>query len=286
MEHRQSPAHAASPAPDPDRAHGYVHGYDQREHERLHDQAQTLAELLHHDTHYPDGSTVLEAGCGTGAQTLLLAQRNPGARFTCIDLSAASLRTARERAAAASLGNVRFQQADLRALPDALGAFDHVFVCFVLEHLPSPVDALRALMQRVRPGGTLSVIEGDHGSVLFHPEHPDARHVIDCQVRLQSRAGGNAMIGRSLQPLLRAAGATQVTVSPRLVYADGSWPAWVEGFTRKTFIAMIEGVRHDAVAAGLSTPAAFEAGLQALRRTAEDDGVFCYTFFKSVVRVS
>ena len=46
----------------------YVHGYGRQENERLHDQANTLVDLLHSDTAYPEGSDVLEAGCGVGAQ--------------------------------------------------------------------------------------------------------------------------------------------------------------------------------------------------------------------------
>ena len=45
---------------------------------------------------------------------------------------------------------------------------------------------------------------------------------------------------------------------------------------------MVEGVRGQALAAGLSDAAAFDRGLQGLRRAAEADGVFCYTFFKAV----
>lgn len=45
----------------------YVHGYQPRETDRLTDQAGTLIDLLHSDTSYPRGSTVLEAGCGVGA---------------------------------------------------------------------------------------------------------------------------------------------------------------------------------------------------------------------------
>jgi hypothetical protein len=41
----------------------YVHGYHPRENERLQDQAGTLVDLLHSDTAYLPGSTVLEAGC-------------------------------------------------------------------------------------------------------------------------------------------------------------------------------------------------------------------------------
>lgn len=45
---------------------------------------------------------------------------------------------------------------------------------------------------------------------------------------------------------------------------------------------MIAGVRAAALAAGLIAPERFDAGIQALYRTTEADGVFCYTFFKGV----
>ena len=262
----------------------YVHGYHDREAERLRDQAGTLVDLLHSDTEYPAGSTVLEAGCGVGAQTLTLATRSPAARFTSVDVSAESLAEAERRVAAAGATNVEFRQADLYSLPFEPASFDHVFVCFVLEHLSRPADALTALGRLLKPGGTMTVIEGDHGSAYFHPDSDDARAAIDCQVELQRRAGGNALIGRQVYPLLRGAGFGDVRVSARMVYVDSSRPQWVDGFTRNTFTAMIEGVREPAIAAGLITAKRFDAGVRDLYRTAEPDGVFCYAFFKGVAR--
>ena len=163
---------------------GYVHGYDGRERLRLEDQARTLEELLHGDTAFPDGAEVLEAGCGTGAQTVALARRSPGACITAVDVSAASLGDARARIAAAGIGNVRFRQADLLAAPFPGGSFDHVLLCFVLEHLPDPAAVLAALRPVLRPGGTITAIEGDHGSTCFHPESEAARAAIACQVEL------------------------------------------------------------------------------------------------------
>src|SRR5205085_3876547 len=90
----------------------YVHGYNRRENARLHDQAGTLVDLLHADTVYPAGSSVLEVGCGVGAQTMTLAQRSPTARFTSIDLSADSLEQAARNVSRAGLINVEFRQAD------------------------------------------------------------------------------------------------------------------------------------------------------------------------------
>jgi len=262
----------------------YVHGYDPREHERLHDQAGTLVDLLHSGTSFPSGSRVLEAGCGVGAQTVTLARNSAGAHFVAIDISADSIAQAQSATTAGGLANVNFVQADIFAAPFEAESFDHVFVCFVLEHLSEPVRALAALKQLLRPGGTITVIEGDHGSAYFHPDSAEARHAIQCQVTLQQAAGGNALIGRELYPLLVETGFDEVSVSPRMVYVDSSKPHLVEGFTKKTFTAMVEGVRQAAIETGITEPEVFDAGIRALHRTAEADGVFCYTFFKGIGR--
>lgn len=260
----------------------YVHGYDVREGERLHDQADALADLLHHDTSYPAGRRVLEAGCGTGAQTVTLLRGSPGARFTAIDVSEASLAEARARVEAAGLEGVEFRRADIFSLPFGPGSFDDVFVCFVLEHLARPLEALRMLGGLLRPGGTITVIEGDHGSAYFHPDSAAAHAAVACQAELQRRAGGDAMIGRRVYPLLAEAGFSGVHVTPRMVYVDAGRPGLAESFTRRTFTAMIEGVREAALAAGLAEAEAFDRGIRDLYRAAEPDGTFCYTFFKGV----
>jgi trans-aconitate methyltransferase len=260
----------------------YVHGRHARESERLKDQAGALIDLLHRDTSYPSGSLVLEAGCGVGAQTVTLARRSPNARFVSVDISAESIAQASRATQEAGLTNVHFRQADLFALPFAPESFDHAFVCFVLEHLARPVEALTGLVSLLRPGGTMTAIEGDHGSAYFHPDSGAARQAIECQVELQRRAGGNALIGRQLYPLLVEAGLEAVQVSPRMVYVDASRPDLVDSVTRKTFTAMIEGVRAAAIEAGIIEPEAFDAGIRDLYRTTEADGVFCYTFFKGI----
>lgn len=260
----------------------YVHGYDPRENSRLQDQASTLAELLHVDTAYPNGDTVLEVGCGVGSQTLSLAANSPGAKITSIDISADSIAKAQRRLEEAGYTHLRFEQGDIFNLSYKPGSFDHIFICFVLEHLQNPDRALAILKDLIKPGGTVTVIEGDHGSAYFYPASEYAQRAIECQVELQKRAGGNALIGRELYPLLRNAGFSRLHVSPRMVYVDASRPKLVEGFTKKTFTAMIEGIRNNAVDAGLIKPEDIDRGIRDLYLTSEADGVFCYTFFKAV----
>jgi len=89
------------------------------------------------------------------------------------------------------------------------------------------------------------------------------------------------LIGRELYPLLCSAGYSAVRVSPRMVYVDSSRPELVEGFTKNTFTAMVEGIREPAIEAGIIEPQIYEAGVRDLYRTTAEDGVFCYTFFKA-----
>ena len=110
------------------------------------------------------------------------------------------------------------------------------------------------------------------------------KKAIQCQVELQKRTGGNANIGRELYPLLKAAGFSSVKRFLReWFYVDSSKPGLVEGFTKNTFTAMIEGVRESSIAEGLIGETTFDEGIRALYRTTEQDGVFFATrFFKAI----
>jgi len=262
----------------------YVHGYSERESDRLSDQAQTLTALLHDDTRYPAGSHILEAGCGIGAQTVILAKNSPGALITSVDISPESIRVAKGRVTTEGITNVTFQTGDIFSLVYEPESFDHIFICFVLEHLAEPKIALERLSRILKKGGTITVIEGDHGSTFFYPDNEDARRAVQCLVQLQHQMGGNALIGRELFPILSSAGYRDVHVSPRMVYVDASRISFVEGFTKLTFTAMVEGVGPEVAKQGLMSADAWNRGIAALYRTAEPDGVFCYTFFKATAR--
>ena len=139
-----------------------------------------------------------------------------------------------------------------------------------------------ALMNVLKPGGSLTVVEGDHGSAYFHPASELASRTIQCLIDLQKQAGGDSLIGRRLYPLLVQAGYRDVHVTPLVAYADGSRPDLADVITLKTFTAMVEGVARQAIGQGLIDAASWSAGIRDLRRAADSDGTFCYTFFKAV----
>ena len=130
------------------------------------------------------------------------------------------------------------------------------------------------------------VIEGDHGSFLSFPESEESRRTVQCLVELQANAGGNALIGRELSALLRKAGFAKIRVSPRQIYADAGRPEVVDGFSRKTFIAMVEGVKEKAIRQGLISRTSWEKGIADLYEATGEYGSFSYTFFKAIAEQS
>lgn len=260
----------------------YVHGYTERESNRLKDQADCLSEIIHPDTVFPKKSIILEAGCGVGAQTKIVAPMNPESKFISIDISEDSIIKAEKLIKQRNINNVEFQIGNIFSLNFPDEYFDHILICFVLEHLPNPYEALKSLKRVLKKGGTITLIEGDHGSAYFYPYSSFAQKVINVQIELQSKGGGNALIGRQLYPLLIGSNFKNCVVSPRMVYVDSSKPVLVEGFIKNTFTAMIEGIKEKAIKNFLIDEVSFDKGVQDLYRTTEQDGVFCYTFFKGI----
>lgn len=259
----------------------YIHGYSLEETKRLNDQATTISEILHWDSKWDDGSLILEAACGVGAQTRIISSKNPSSKFVAIDLSEKSLTIASQVIDELKINNVEFRQADIFNLPFEDETFDHIFACFILEHVRKPDLALKELKRVLKTNGTITVIEGDHGSTYFFPESDAAMRAVQAQVTLQKQNGGNANVGRQLYPMLTDVGFSNVIASPRQVYVDDSKPDMVENFIKNTFTAMIKGVSEEAISKQIITKNEMDAGIKDLYRTGEGGGAFFYTFIRA-----
>jgi SAM-dependent methyltransferase len=263
----------------------YVHGYSEREAQRLYEQAEILEDIIHAGTQFPAGSTVLEAGCGVGAQTRLLVKRSPGIDLTCIDISEKSLATAKRLKEQPGFDKIPFQQENIHQLSFADAAFDHVFVCFVLEHLDDPVAALVELKRVLRPDGSITVIEGDHGSCFWHPETPASVAAWNGLIIAQQRIGHDPNIGRRLTPLLTKAGFELQTCGPAWLYADRLNPALRDGMVNHIIVPMVRSAEAQILNDQLVEPDVYRQGIADLSGVDETDGgTFFYTWFKAVAK--
>jgi ubiquinone/menaquinone biosynthesis C-methylase UbiE len=261
----------------------YVHGYSEREFERLRDQSGILESLLHSGTSYPAGSKVLEAGCGVGAQTRILAKMSPDARITSLDISEESISKAKRLIESERISNVRFHRASILGMPFPDECFDHVFICFVLEHLEDPPKALSEIKRVLKPGGSITVIEGDHGSCFWHPETEAALKVWDAMIEAQKMLGHDPLIGRRVYPLLKQAGFNVKDVSPRWVYTDSSNAELMDGVVNRIIVPMVESAKAGILRSERLDKSMWDKGIADLGKSGlPPDGTFFYTWFKGV----
>lgn len=269
------------------RSKDYVHGYSDRETQRLQEQSLILEELLHEGTSYPAGSRVLEVGCGVGAQTLILARRNPGIHLCSVDMSAESLRKASERVQEMGFTNVEFRHEDILNHKLKPGSFDHLFICFVLEHIQEPVLALEHMMKLLRVGGTITLIEGDHSSGKWTPETEASRASWNGLVRSQQMLGHDPNIGRRLRELMSAAGIEGPQVEPRELNADQQNSGLLHGAINQIIAPMVFSAEKPVLENGLVEPHIWKKGLSDLSSVATSaNGTFFYSWFKGVGRRS
>jgi SAM-dependent methyltransferase len=98
-----------------------------------------------------DGKRVLDAGCGMGWYTDFLSKRNPSGEVYGVDIAERAVRKGHE------LDNETLLVGDISRLPFADETFDYVACEEVIHHTPDPEGTLEHLVEKLKPGGTLTM---------------------------------------------------------------------------------------------------------------------------------
>lgn len=166
------------------------------------------------------GRRVVDVGCGTGRIVRWLAEQRGARQVVGVDFSPATIEAARvESSALVASGLVRFEQGDVVAGLDAVGAgaFDDALVLGCLSvacrDRESLERALASVARLVRPGGRVLLLEPIHRSPLL-------RRVLDLGIEDWVACANKA--GLSL------AGADRMGFVPvRLVFSVRDLPSFV-----------------------------------------------------------
>lgn len=261
----------------------YLHGFSEVEQARLIKQAQIAESTIFHDIEYSGARRLLEVGSGVGAQTEILLRRFPQLHATCVDLSVAQLGAAAHRLGGMSWLADRYllQQADATDLPFEPRNFDAAFLCWVLEHVPSPARVLSEVRRVLAPGSPVYVTEVMNASFLLDPYSPNVWRYWMAFNDFQIESGGDPFIGAKLGNLLLAGGYRDVTTQIKTFHFDNREPA-----RRKTMIAFWEELLLSAadqlLDAGKVTQDVVDGVLREMRDVQNDpNAVFFYSFVQA-----
>ncbi|HVU66044.1 MAG TPA: methyltransferase domain-containing protein [Ktedonobacteraceae bacterium] len=127
------------------------------------------------DLHLEKGSRIVDAGCGPGLWTPLLARAvGPRGHIMGVDLSAEALVTARLRSQGEWYEHqISYKQGSMEHLPVSPGSIHTIFSANVSQYLPDPVGTFAALGQFLLPGGRLAIKDIDFGTMHFSCVDPE-----------------------------------------------------------------------------------------------------------------
>ncbi len=204
----------------------YIHGTDRAEQERLLALNRLTNPAFVEFLELRSDSAVLEVGSGLGILAAEAAERAPQGEVIGIEYSPEQLAAAQVRRT-----NLRFEQGDAHRLPFDWARFDVVYCRYLLEHVADPVQVLREMRRVLRPGGRACIQENNVLANEFYPECPRFDSVWEKFAALQSKLGGDALIGKKLFALLRQAGFQNIrlSIAPEIHPADSdTFLPWVE----------------------------------------------------------
>ncbi len=215
----------------------YLHGFSGTEQQRLMTQARLLEPAIFGQIDYSGVRRLLEVGSGVGAQTGILLRRFPDLHVTGVDLSEDQLAAARANLAKTPWCSDRctLLQADAGELPFEAREFDGAFLCWVLEHVPSPARVLSEVRRVLSPGSPVYITEVMNASFLLDPYSPHIWRYWMAFNDFQHDHGGDPFVGAKLGNLLLAGGFRDVQTEIRTIHLDNREPA-----RRKTMIAFWE----------------------------------------------
>jgi ubiquinone/menaquinone biosynthesis C-methylase UbiE len=181
--------------------------------------------------HLPRGSRGLDAGCGVGSLTFLLADAvGPEGHVTGLDISPDLIGIAAERTRRAGYGNrIDVRLGDINHIPFDPGSFDWVWSAdCVGPGTGDPYGQTRALAGVIRPGGMVCILAWSAQSLL--PGYPGL------EARLNATRAGIAPFMQGMKPEAH-------------LFRARSWleQAGLRDVTAKTFVSDIQPPLSEAV---------------------------------------
>jgi ubiquinone/menaquinone biosynthesis C-methylase UbiE len=266
--------------------HGYLHGYREEERDRLHRQARFLEPMVHDRLPFRRRRRILEVGCGVGAQTEILLRHFPELHVVGIDIQEDQLTEARRFLATVPWATGRYEilRMDAEKLELDSESFDGAFLCWVLEHVPSPQRVLGEVRRVLAPGAPIVCSEVLNATFFIDPYSPSTlRYWLAFNDR-QIELGGDPFVGAKLGNLLSSVGFRDVVTEVKTFHLDNRAPAertemlayWSELLLSGAPALLEAGKVSEEVVSGMTAE---------LERVSRDpNSVFFYSFIQARAR--
>jgi ubiquinone/menaquinone biosynthesis C-methylase UbiE len=264
----------------------YLHGFSRKEQDRLKAQARFAEHTVYQDVDLSSVDHLLEVGCGVGAQSEIILRRFPDLHLRGIDFNKKQLETAKNYLSELKVPQDRYELSfmDATQMDFEPYSFDGAWLCWVLEHIPSPSKVLGELRRVLKPGGIVYITEVMNSSFFLDPYSPNVWKYWMAFNDFQYESTGDPFIGAKLGNLLVSAGFRDIETKVKTWHFDNRNPQkrqktieyWSE-LLMSARDALIESKQIDEKTADLAQ--------QELERVAKDpDAVFYFSFMQATAK--
>lgn len=178
----------------------YIHGFSKDEQLRLRNQARFAEFEIYKEIDFSKQKNVIEVGCGVGAQTEILLRRFPDLVLTSIDSSPHQLESAKKFFTKNKLysNRVSFHQTDASQMKFKGNTFDGAFLCWILEHVPNPMQILKETKRVLKGGSKIYITEVLNSSFFLEPYSPNTWKYWMIFNDYQFESAGDPFVGAKL----------------------------------------------------------------------------------------
>lgn len=195
-----------------DHSNHYTHGYHDSV-VRAHNN-RTIENSAHYCAHLlQPGLNLLDVGSGAGTITADFAKRLAPGRVTALEVEDAALALTRAHIQRLQLPNVELVVGDVQQLGFPDNSFDIVHAHQVLQHVNSPVQALREMRRVCKPGGIIAARDADYAGFIWYPQPAALDQWMTLYQGAARANGGEPNAGRMLLSWAQQAGLRDITAS-------------------------------------------------------------------------
>lgn len=267
----------------------YDYGAKKEEVSRLEIQALAMEPIIRQELqilNLKKGMKVLDAGCGTGVISRMIAKEVAPGTVHGIDMDPLFLDEAAKNAEQKGITNIQFQEGNICNLEYKDGFFDTSYCRLVLMHVDDPVESIRELSRVTKPKGIVGISDIDDGTFITYPSLPHFHYLWTQFGKNAKSKGMDRHIGRQLFSILKKAGLTDIAITPIPMVATQQTPHLIQLGATNIF----EIMRHDfddLLAKGLITKQDIENALKDREKYLRHPGAFyIFTSFLATGKVS
>jgi ubiquinone/menaquinone biosynthesis C-methylase UbiE len=263
----------------------YFHGYTEKEFNRLLEQSSFLGPDIYQNLHIPKNGTLLEIGCGVGAQTRILTRVSPDLKICCLDRNPDQIQLVQNWLNQNAQLSEQIQLVCAEFLEwNAEKQFDAAFICWVLEHVPDPASFIKHAALQLHSGASIHITEVQNSSLYLHPSNPAIENYWKAYCRRQEKLNGDPNVGAKIRNWLFDTGFEHIDIQAHLMLRDRTEPEELR-LMMEYWWELMESVGDSMQDEGLISRSERDAAHEAIQHFhLHPDACFYYTFVQAEAR--